>query len=355
MHRIRYFCTCTLCFCALFVGAGCGSNPTQTSSGGNTPPVTNPPTTPTTPAPNSIAEPSVYVMGGAGASDSILIFPQTANGRTQATTEIRGSLVSLDGVGNVYVLAGSSISEYSANSLNVPPTRSLTVGPGTAVSSVQDVMASSNGEIFVSTIDGIAVFSPTATGNASPLRYILGPSQSTGGSASGLSPEHITVDGSDTLYVQNAFDSTIAVFGPADTGYVIPERTISGPLTRVTGIGNYITGMSTDAVGNLYVLCLCRRTDGTGIYDFGVFEFGPGANGNVAPTRFVTAPGMYPYFFNDGVSVSTDGTIYVSAGTDGGTPTVYEFSSSSSGTVTPSKTVTLVGWTNADDSRIAVH
>ncbi len=351
MHRIQRFCTCTLCFCALLVGAGCGSNPTQTSSGGNTPPVTNPPTTPTTPAPSSIAEPSVYVMGGSGASDSILIFPQTANGRTQATTEIQGGQVSLDGAGNVYVLAGSSINEYSANSLNGPPTRSLTIGPGTAVGTVQDVMASSTGEIFISNSNGIAVFSPTATGNASPLRYILGPSQSTRGTTSVFSPGFITVDDSDNLYVQNTSDSTIAVFGPADTRL----RARSGKddfgllLTRVTGIGNYITGMSTDAVGNLYVLCLCRRTDGTGRYDFGVFEFDPAANGNVAPTRFVTAPSMYPYFFNDGVSLSADGTIFVSAGTPQGIPTVFEFSSSSSGTVTPSKTVTLKGWTNADD------
>jgi len=353
MHRIQYFCICATCFCTLLVVAGCSSNPTQTSSGGNTPPVTNPPPSPTTAAPSSITEPSVYVMGGAGASDSILVFPQTANGETSATLKIQGSQVSLDGAGNVYVLAGSSINEYSANSINGSPVRSLTIGPGTSVGTVQDVMASSTGEIFVSDSTGIAVFSPTAAGNASPLRYILGPSQSTEGSTSVFSPGLITVDGSDNLYVQNTSNSTIVVFGPADTGYVVPVRTISGPLTRVSG--GWITGMATDTVGNLYVLCVSKATDGTGRYDFGVFEFDPAANGNVAPTRFVTAPGMYPYFFNDGVAVSTDGTIYVSAGSTGGTPTVYEFSSSSSGTVTPSNIVSLQGWTNADPARIAAH
>jgi hypothetical protein len=157
------------------------------------------------------------------------------------------------------------------------------------------------------------------------------------------------------LYVENTSDSTIDVFGPTDTGYVVPARTISGPLTRVSGSGNYITGMSTDTLGNLYVVCLCRGTDGTGRYDFGVFEFDPAANGNVAPTGFVTAPEMYPYFFNNGVGVSATGTIYVSAGTVKGVPTVFEFSPSSSGTVTPSSTVTLNGWTDAEPSRIAVH
>jgi len=356
MRRIQYFCTCTFCFCALLVVGGCSSNPALI--GGTTPPVTNPPATPTPPTPpppSSVTGSSVYVMGGTNGS-SVLVFPQTASGPTNVSLEIQGGQVSLDGAGNVYVLAGSSINEYSANSLNGSPIRSLAVGPGTAVSAVQDAMASSTGEIFVSDSNGVAVFSPTATGSASPLRYILGPPQSTGGTTSVFIPGLITVDGSDNLYVQNEYDRTIEVFGPTDTGNVVPERTISGPLTRVSGSGNYITGMSTDTIGNLYVLCLCMMgTDGTGGYEFGVFEFAPPANGNVAPTRFVTAPSMYPYFFNDGVSVSADGTIYVSAGTTQGIPTVFEFSSSLSGTVTPSNTVTLDGWTDAEPSRIAVH
>lgn len=349
MHRIQYFCNCTFSLSALLFVAGCNSNAIRT--GEKNPPVTNPPTSTT---PSSVTEPSVYVMGGIN-GPSVLVFPQTASGPTNATLEIQGGQVSLDAAGNVYVLAGSSINEYSANSLNGPPIRSLPVGPGTAVSTVQDVMASSTGEIFVSDSNAIDVFSSTATGNADPLRHILGPSPSTGGSTSVFSPGFITVDGSDNLYVQNTSDSTIVVFGPTDNGNVVPARTISGPLTRVSGSGNYITGMATDTVGNLYVLCLSKGTDGTGRYDFGVFEFDPAANGNVAPTRFVTAPGMYPYFFNDGVSVSTDGTIYVSAGTTHGIPTVFEFSSSSSGAVTPSRTVTLDGWTDAEPSRIAVH
>ncbi len=365
MHRIQYFCNYTLCLCALIFVAGCSSNAIRTS--GKTPPVTNPTTpTPAPTTPSSVTEPSVYVMGGPYGiggpfvSDSILVFPQTASGPTNATLKIQGGQVSIDGAGNVYVLAGSSINEYSANSLNGPPTRSLTVGPGTAVSTVQDVMASSTGEIFVSDSNGIAVFSSTATGNASPLRYILGPSPSTGGNTSVFSPGFITVDGSDNLYVQNTSDSTIVVFGPTDTGNVVPARTISGPLTRVAGSDNYITGMSTDAVGNLYVLCLCKGTDGTGRYDFGVFEFDPAANGNVAPIRYVSAPTMYPYFGNDGVAVDSAGTIYVSAIYPNFTPTtsvpaVFEFSASDSGTVAPLRTVTLNGWTNADPSRIAVH
>ncbi|WP_348262657.1 hypothetical protein P8935_23060 [Telmatobacter sp. DSM 110680] len=344
MHRIRY--SFRSCLCALFVVVGCGSNQIQT--GTNNPPVTNPPDPPSSTTPSSVTEPSVYVVGS-----SVLVFPQTAKGATKATLEIPGAQVSVDEAGNVYVFTGSAINEYLATALNGPPIRSLSVGPGTAVSNVQDVMASSTGEIFVSSSGGVAVFSPTATGNASPSRNILGRPEPTEADIFVFSPGFIAVDGSDQLYVQNTYDSTIEVFGPTDTGYVVPARTISGPLTRVSGSGNYITGMTTDTAGNLYVLCLCGGIDGTGVGEFGVFEFDHAANGNVAPTRIFTSPEMYPFFYNNGVGVSTDGTIYVSGGTNGGIPTVFEFSPSSSGGVT--NTVTLAGWTSADSSRIAVH
>jgi hypothetical protein len=121
MQRIQYFCMCTFCVCVLLV-AGCGANPILI--GGTTPPVTNPPA-PTPPAtPSSVTEPSVYVMGGS-TGPAVLVFPQTVSGTTKGTLEIPGGQDSLDGAGNMYVLAGSSINEYSASALNGTPTRSL--------------------------------------------------------------------------------------------------------------------------------------------------------------------------------------------------------------------------------------
>jgi hypothetical protein len=118
--------------------------------------------------------------------------------------------------------------------------------------------------------------------------------------------------------------------------------------------------MATDTIGNLYVLCLTAGTDELGRHYFGVFEFDPAANGNVAPIRYVSAPEMYPYFGNDSVAVDSAGTIYVSAiypnfTATSSMPAVFEFSASDSGTVAPLKTVTLAGWTDAEPSRIAVH
>src|ERR1700720_2876182 len=102
MDRIQHTWLYTFCFCTLLVVIGCGSKSVQT--GGVTAPVTNP-SPPSPPAgPSSVTVPSVYVVGS-----SVLVFPQTANGATEPTLEIPGGQVSLDGAGNVYVLAGSSI------------------------------------------------------------------------------------------------------------------------------------------------------------------------------------------------------------------------------------------------------
>jgi hypothetical protein len=149
--------------------------------------------------------PSVYVVKDSPGPLSVLVFPQSASGATSATLEIPGSQVSVDGAGNIYVLSesGSSINVYSAANPTAPPVRSLPVGPGTKIAAVEDVMASTTGEIFVSDGKGIAVFSPTATGNADPVRYILGSSQNPDGSSTAIIPDFITVDSSDNLYVQN--------------------------------------------------------------------------------------------------------------------------------------------------------
>ena len=306
MHRTQYLCTGTCCFCSLLVVAGCGSSdshrwkhPSRRQSTNSTNSTSSTSSTP----PSNVTGPSVYVMGGKN-SPSVLVFPQSASGRPTQHSRFMGGRFHWMELGNVYVFAGSAINEYSANYLNGPPIRTLTVGPGTAVSIVQDVMASSTGEVFVSDSTGIAVFSPTATGNATPVRTFWDlrsePVEPQSALALDLSRWMARITCTwKTLPTQLSLSS-----GPRITAMLFPARTISGPLTRVSGSGNYITGMSTDAVGNLYVLCLCKGTDGTGRYDFGVFEFDPVANGNVAPTRFVTAPEMYPYFFNDGVSVS---------------------------------------------------
>jgi len=357
MRKANYLCSFVVTSLAMVLPVGCDSNPASISNVATSPPATVPPVTaPPSPVTPPITGANVYVVQSGRYPTSVLVFPQAATGPTSPTLEITGSQVSVDGSGNIYLFTGTSIDEYSASSPTAAPLRSLPVGPTAKIHGVNDVMATATGEIFVSDGKGIAVFSPTATDDADPVRYIV--PQPAEGSSTPIIPGMIAVDNSDNVYVQNLADSSIVVFGPTDTGNVVPIRTIAGALTRLNGqvSSSYINAMATDTPGNLYVMCFCAPAQKGSYYDFGVFEFAPAAAGNIAPIRFVTSPEMYPYTSDgNGIAVDSAGTIYVSAGTTSGTQTVFEFSNSASGSVAPSNTVTLSGWDNTPPSRIAVH
>jgi len=188
---------------------------------------------------------------------------------------------------------------------------------------------SKSGEIFVSDGSGVAVFSPTATGDDAPARYIrLGPATS------------IAVDSSDNLYVRNF--GTIAVFGPTATGAAVPARTIGGPHTQIRSEYAIDYGaLAVDDAGKVYVLCLIEQPDG--LNGFRVLEFGPDANGDVAPLRYVTTPDMHIEYEGTGIAVDAAGTIYVSASLDLDIAAVFEFPADASGSVAPSKVITYAG------------
>jgi hypothetical protein len=339
MGRIRHPLSFVLCCCWIIVLAGCNGIP-------STPP---PMTSVTPPGGNGSGTPleNLYLVVSGWATDSewspdtIFVFSQTVTGEfgdQQPHWEIAGSQISLDSLGNLYVLTDHEIDVIPPIAPYLERSRNLPIGPGTKIAAVNDMVASLTGEIFISDGSGIAVFGPTATGNADPVRYILGNTQSGGGASTSIVPGLIAVDAADNLYVQNTVDSSIDVFGPTNTGTVIPSRTIAGPLARLTSNGSQITAMTTDGAANLYVLCLCSRQDSSGT-DFEVLEFSPTANGNIAPIRFVTTPAMNSNYFGSGVAVDSAGTIYVSGGAGTGTQ-VFEFSATASGSVAPSNTVT---------------
>ncbi len=358
MGRTRYLLSFALCSCGMAVLAGCnGRQPLSSTSGGTTP-ATNPLPTPT--------QKNLYVVQAGSDPISTLVFPIAAGSSSAPSTRIPGSQVSVDGAGNVYTLDQvndpaltdtsivTGINEYSANSLNGAPVRSLPAGPGTKISAVQAMTVSPAGEIFVSDGKGIAVFSPTATGNADPVRYI----QDLGGAepAAIIWTRFMVVDTSGNLYVgTNSDQLPIVVFGPEDTGPVAPSRTIAGPLTHLGSAGcdgGYaIFGMTLDDPGNLYVLYRCLSTsfaESTAVY-----EFGPAANGNVAPIRSVTTPGMGPGDTGNGLAVDSAGTIYVSGYVSASNapelfpnfaPAIFEFPATASGTVNPSNVLTSPAW-----------
>ena len=163
--------------CVMFVVTGCSSSSrSTTSSGGGSGSGGSTPVTSAAPcytwAP--VSGPSVYVVDDTHDWSGILVFPQTANGHSSSSLEVPGTMVSTDGAGNIYALTPTAIVEYSASSPCGTPLRSLPVGPGKQIQTVNDMQASATGEIYVVDGKGIAVFSSTATGDAKPARYIQG-------------------------------------------------------------------------------------------------------------------------------------------------------------------------------------
>ena len=345
--------------CGILFLAGCSVNQgtSLASAGGasggttTTAPSTLPPAT----------QKNLYVVQGGRDPISTLVFPLTAYGSATPTLEIPGSQVALDGAGNIYVLdqksdpslTVTSINVYSANAPTGKPVRSLPVGPGTKISTVVAMAVSQAGEIFVNDRQGIAVFGATATGDADPVRYIQEPASEGSSVARAIWARFMAVDSSGNLYVgQNSEDQTIIVFGPKDTGIVAPSRTIAGPLTHMgraaCNYGYGIFGLAVDDPGNIYALyrCFVERNAPTPLT---VYEFGPTANGNVAPIRSITTPpevGLY--YAGSGLAVDSAGTLYASGSYQVGpfafVPAVFEFPATASGTVTPSNILTSSAW-----------
>lgn len=214
----------------------------------------------------------------------------------------------------------SSIDVYPPNAVGgASRIRSLPVGRGMKIGNVKDMAVSPEGEIFVNDGNGVAVFSATADGADAPVRYI----QWDGGEKTPVTPGFIAVDGKDNMYVQNGL--SIAVFGPDDTGLVVPSRVISGPHTPLAGLGR----MTTDVQGNLYV-----TISGDAFGTVGVLEFIVNANGDAVPLRSVSSPEMSNWDGLLGVAVDSSGLIYIRA-TAPYCGAIFVFAANSSGSATP--------------------
>ena len=99
--------------------------------------------------------------------------------------------------------------------------------------------------------------------------------------------------------------------------------------------------MTLDTQGNVYVLCYTVRQDG--LNPIGVLVFGPGANGDATPVRYITTPGMSTGYYGDptGVLVDQAGTLYVSASPpEDADAKLFIFPQGVSGSVTPSRIIT---------------
>lgn len=128
--------------------------------------------------------------------------------------------------------------------------------------------------------------SPTPAPTATPQN--LAPVATISGAVSGINqPTGIAVDSNNNIYVsdQNSTICTpncpaILIFGPGANGAVAPTRFIAGKNTLLVAP----TDVKVDKAGNIYV---ADEATGTGV----VYVFAPTASGNVAPTATLNSPG----------------------------------------------------------------
>jgi hypothetical protein len=237
----------------------------------------------------------------------------------------------VDGAGNIYVLDQDPYPTFTVHSINVyaaasptgKPIRSLPVGPGAKIANAWTLTVSKAGDIYVYDGTGIAVFDATATGDADPVRYIQG-----------AAANYMTVDDGGNLYVgSNRSDWPIMVYGPKDTGAVVPARAIGGSQTSMGSAcaGYAIVGMAVNNAGEIYVLYVCPLTR-TSTAPITLYKFSATANGNVAPDKSLTLDGPH---FGTGLALDSAGNIYISTG-DG----VYEYVAGAFGNSIASNTLT---------------
>jgi hypothetical protein len=270
----------------------------------------------------------IYVAGQNSSTPSygtILEYAAGATGTATPTVTLNGSAAGTTTFVNTY-----NIAVNSAGTLVVPssdgtietfasgftatsaPTQYLTWGRTSITNASYPVAIDTAGDIFLANTGngaGVAtvfeVFAAGATGAAAPTRTITGTNTT---SLYYYGPPQIVVDGAGDLFVAhyNPADdpSTIGTiptvvnneptgiieFAAGATGNATPAKRISGALTKIVEPD----GLTIDVEGNLYYVDANNDFSGTGNIPQLLETFSSTATGNVAPTSSITTTG-YTY------------------------------------------------------------
>jgi len=159
--------------------------------------------------------------------------------------------------------------------------------------------------LLLLTVCLIAAAPPDANQVVAPARIIKGASTGL------LWPSFVAVDRTGTIFVSNDGDlatggqDSITVYAPGTNGDVKPIRTIAGPLAGLTRPN----GLAVDSSGVLYVANAGVSGQGTTVTGQDrVLVFAPGANGDIAPLRYIKDRIVQPR----AVALDGHGYVYVS-------------------------------------------
>jgi hypothetical protein len=259
--------------------------------------------------------------------------------------------VAVDTSGNIYVCADDTTSTYPNTINEILVSAPGATGAATPIRTIKNIPSASaiavdtTGQIYTLNDWEISVFAAGATGNAVPIRQIAG-------SMTGIKYAYsIAVDTGQNIYVANTSASNtvagnILVFSSTASGNTAPTSVIGGAATEIDAPW----GVTVDAAGDILVASMSENgTPG----DSKMLEFAPGANGNVAPVKTLTAISQYA---TSGIAVDAVGNIYDSLITyNTSIVSLVVFSPNESGSTAPAQTISSTAWTGTITGLIAIH
>jgi sugar lactone lactonase YvrE len=182
-------------------------------------------------------------------SNIVTIYPVGANGDAVPIATINGTNtgfantvgVAVDAADRIYVtnadaIGGGSVSIFAAGaSGNATPTATIS-GPNTGLDVPLGITVDAVGKIYVANNSNpgtasVTIYSPDASGDATPISSIIGPS-------TGLASTGLALDLNGNIYVTNGNRSpnpnTVTIFAAGASGNAVPIATISGPSTGLS-------------------------------------------------------------------------------------------------------------------------
>lgn len=221
---------------------------------------------------------SIYVSND-GSPASVTVYAPGATGDAVPVRTITcGGLadpagMSLDGSGDLLVAdaGGKSVSIFGMTDNGCVSGNRILRGPNTCLVNPRDVDVTADGQIVVASSSAILIYNPGASGDATPVQKITGPS-------TGLLPQVWGVDvdsggNIDATSWSTTSPGRITVYAGSANGDAVPLDTIAGKATTLKAVRH----IETDSAGDIWV------SNGAAID-----VFAPGSAGDVAPTQVIS-------------------------------------------------------------------